>query len=394
MKTELTIILQNKLGGVATFYKNLLATDHKDKFDINLIYVTDQSTDARLKRPLGVGTEFHLKINAEAGKWRNARQLSRLISSKQGVVLVNHPIELLALTLYPKPNKTVIFLCHDIEYLQWGIEYQSVIDQFIAHNSHVFDQLRLLLPNRKRRIHLLRFGIPLPLRQKKIVNEKLKIIFLARLHKRKGVYDLLHVDEHLQESGVHVDWSVLGDGPERERFLSTIRDKGNFHWQSPATTQECLQECRKGDVFLLPSRLDGTPLALLETMSLGLVPIVYEFCPGIHTIISEDLGYVIPVGDTKKAADCIMRLNSNRSELSLMGDKASSHIASNFKLEERNDAYFSIIEKQIGANQKKIIQRPTLTNRLDHPSIPLTLAIVLRKIKKALIRLRKKLQQQ
>ena len=400
-KLDMTVVLQDKLGGVATFYANLLSTAHRDAFDLNVIYVSDDSSDSKMKSFFGLGREFHCHLSEPAGPWRiakkpsqliskavclwrNARKVSELISNEPGLVLVNHPIELLSLTLYPRPRKCVVFMCHDVAYLKWAVEYESVIDVWIAHNTWVHYQLLERFPSRADRIHFVRFGINIPNATVWPAHEELTIVYLARLHVLKGIHDLVLVDKHLQERGVRVNWLVLGDGPEREAFLSTIQDKPHFHWESPADAAECMRLASKGDIFLLPSSLDGTPLALLETMALGLVPIVYEFCPGIHSVVSSELGFVLPIGDTEGAARHIQSLDSNRSELKRIGGTASAFIKAHFELEGCNSSYFELFGRYARIERFKRISQRKRIGRLNIQVVPFIIAQIGRYFKKQL----------
>jgi glycosyltransferase involved in cell wall biosynthesis len=119
-------------------------------------------------------------------------------------------------------------------------------------------------------------------------------------------------------------------------------------------------------------------------MALGLVPMVYDFCPGIHTIISKEIGFITPVGDTQAVAENILFLDSNRPEIDRMGQTASKLIKENFQLNDKNTAYFHLFRESFAHRRKKEIQRPALLNRLDHPRIPLIIAKLARFIRKKL----------
>ena len=70
--------------------------------------------------------------------------------------------------------------------------------------------------------------------------------------------------------------------------------RNNFLFDTPTNTDGVLKHASNNDIFILPSRLDGLPVALLESMSVGLVPIISEFNPGIKKVVTEKEGYVVP----------------------------------------------------------------------------------------------------
>ena len=63
---------------------------------------------------------------------------------------------------------------------------------------------------------------------------------------------------------------------------------------------------RSSDIFLMPSRHEGSPNALLEAMSQGLPPIVTDCLPGALEVVEHDVtGLVVPVDDPEALASPI-----------------------------------------------------------------------------------------
>ena len=66
---------------------------------------------------------------------------------------------------------------------------------------------------------------------------------------------------------------------------------------------------QRAGIFVLPSRFEGTPNALLEAMSFGLPSIVSDGSPGpLEHIVDGENGLVVPVEDEKRLAEAILRL--------------------------------------------------------------------------------------
>src|SRR5688572_25897323 len=116
-RPELIAFSQNKLGGVQSFYRNLLSNDTSGLFKKTWI-LSDHSEDpdTRFNEPF----DSCKKVVFEwSGKWNDvvAIRLMRGISNAPGVILTNHEFELMALRRYPRKNKTIVFICHDESYL-------------------------------------------------------------------------------------------------------------------------------------------------------------------------------------------------------------------------------------------------------------------------------------
>jgi glycosyltransferase involved in cell wall biosynthesis len=68
---------------------------------------------------------------------------------------------------------------------------------------------------------------------------------------------------------------------------------------------------RGAKLFVMTSRFEGTPNALLEAMSCGLPAVVSDASPGPCELIGTDesrAGLIVPVEDADATADAILRL--------------------------------------------------------------------------------------
>jgi GalNAc-alpha-(1->4)-GalNAc-alpha-(1->3)-diNAcBac-PP-undecaprenol alpha-1,4-N-acetyl-D-galactosaminyltransferase len=149
-------------------------------------------------------------------------------------------------------------------------------------------------------------------------NAERQLAAMGRLDYQKG-FDLL-IDAFAQVGKDHPNWSlvILGEGPERRRLEEQIHSQGLeprvrlLGWVPDPTA--VLRNC---DAFVLSSRYEGFPNALLEAMALGL-PAVAVDCPsGPADIIRNEVdGLLVPSGDAPTLASALGRL---------MGDESLRH---------------------------------------------------------------------
>jgi glycosyltransferase involved in cell wall biosynthesis len=100
---------------------------------------------------------------------------------------------------------------------------------------------------------------------------------------------------------------VVGDGPLRAAHEAQARALGlDVAWLDPTRDIERLY--REAAVFVLASRYEGMPLALLEAQALG-VPSVSFDCPtGPSEILTTDTGRLVPAGDVPALARALTEL--------------------------------------------------------------------------------------
>jgi glycosyltransferase involved in cell wall biosynthesis len=131
------------------------------------------------------------------------------------------------------------------------------------------------------------------------------LLYVGRLEQRqKRVHDLApflrELDRHLTDYRM----VIVGDGPERARLEEDLR------WAGPRVTftgcldkRQVLEHYRRAHFLMLFSNFEGLPLALLEAMAHGLVPVVTDIPSGVGQVVRRGAnGYVFPVGEPARAA--------------------------------------------------------------------------------------------
>jgi glycosyltransferase involved in cell wall biosynthesis len=144
-------------------------------------------------------------------------------------------------------------------------------------------------------------------------DQALRLGYVGRLvQSQKRVMELAPLALELKRRNVHFELHLIGDGPERHALQTALEQNGVMQnvkfwgWLGPEAVQERLLEL---DVLLLMSDCEGLPLALLEAMAHGVVPVVTNLESGNAEVIrNEENGFLITVGDIPAFADRIDRL--------------------------------------------------------------------------------------
>ncbi len=163
--------------------------------------------------------------------------------------------------------------------------------------------------------------------------EPLRLTFLGKIMKEKGIYDLLELlDEQRARYDGKVKLTVGGNG-ETELFEKMVAEKdlgSMVEFAGWVNGEEKDRLLRATDVFILPSYYEGVPISILEAMSYG-KPVVSTRVGGIPEIVTDgENGFLTSPGDKAAIAGAIDRLTDDPALCRHMGEKALEKVKSYF----------------------------------------------------------------
>lgn len=164
--------------------------------------------------------------------------------------------------------------------------------------------------------------------------EEKSILFLGRVGKRKGVYDILSVAPTIIHKYPNVKFIIAGDG-ETEIFKQICYEKqiyNNIEILGWTSGEEKIKLLKEATVYLLPSYNEGMPISILEAMSYKL-PIISTNVGGIPQMItSGEEGYLIEAGDLKDLEEKICFLLEDYKQREKMGLASFKKVNEQFNL--------------------------------------------------------------
>lgn len=159
-----------------------------------------------------------------------------------------------------------------------------------------------------------------------------KVLFLGRMEARKGIFDLLDVIPGILKTGNRIKFMIAGDG-EVKRVQATVREKKLDECVNVAgwlDTKKARTAQGWADIFVLPSHNEGLPMALLESMAMGAVPIVSD-AGGIGEVVKDGYnGLLVKAGDPKSLEDAFLKLMNDDKLLRNLSSNAIKTIKNSF----------------------------------------------------------------
>jgi glycosyltransferase involved in cell wall biosynthesis len=166
------------------------------------------------------------------------------------------------------------------------------------------------------------------------------MLTLGRYHLHKGSELIPEIARRIKEQGRSFKWLVIGRGTQAlepaveaagvEDCVLPRRDIGLK--RNPAANklfdlpvEEVVELYAMADLFVFPSRLEGFPRVILESLAAGL-PVVISDAPGCGEVVEDGIfGLVAPMDDTARMAQRVMELMDDRPKLRQLSEAAKLH---------------------------------------------------------------------
>jgi glycosyltransferase involved in cell wall biosynthesis len=165
----------------------------------------------------------------------------------------------------------------------------------------------------------------------------LRLLYIGRLVRTKGLFEILEALKLLRRSGVATRLVIAGSGPVEEALHQSARALGLEDiatFAGPAFGERKVQLLAEAEVLLLPTyHLEGLPYALLEGMAAGLVPIVTRV-GAIPDVVRQGVhGVFVAPRDPEALARAIQSLAADRALLERLGAASRQRVATSYSVE-------------------------------------------------------------
>ena len=153
--------------------------------------------------------------------------------------------------------------------------------------------------------------------------EDVLVATVANYVPKKDYPNLLEAARRLADRDPSIRLCAVGQGP-LERDIHALRHRLGLDEQVilPGYREDAVGVLAGADIFVLSSRFEGLPVALMEALALGL-PVVATAVGGVPEAIEHGVeGLLVPPGRPDVLADSIAELAADRSRRKKMSDAA------------------------------------------------------------------------
>jgi glycosyltransferase involved in cell wall biosynthesis/GT2 family glycosyltransferase len=384
-RRALQIAAPDVLGGVASLVEGLARSRPEAAPPLELCWLraSDGGHTPRVASALPADRELRIEHDWPGENlFAVLRRMRRRLSSGPGVFLANDYFGL-AYAAAHAGEKAVVQILHGDAELHYGLaeRFASHVDAFVAVSARIREELCRRLPERAGDVHHLPSGVPLPERLRTEQAGPLRLVYTGRIEREKGVLDLPEIDRLAIAAGVRLSWTLIGAGPDERRLRERFRHAEHVRFAGALSADETRALLPDHDVFVLPSRIEGLPISLLEAMAAGLVPVASDLESGIREVVEPECsGLLARPGCPEDFTAALVRLHGDRALLERCSRAAAARVRSRHGLRDRAAAYFELfadLEDGPARPRPRFSRGPS---RLDRPWLPNPLVRTIRRL--------------
>lgn len=188
-----------------------------------------------------------------------------------------------------------------------------------------------------------------PMRSDRVAAQANRLVVgVGRLEREKGFDRLVRAFADARPSA---DWTlrILGEGSQRESLLTLAAEFGVANrLELPGWVRPVWPELGKATCFVLPSRYEGFPSALLEAMSMGVPSLAVDCeCGGPRAIIGDQQGLLVDRSDAA-LTDGLRRIMTDEPSRERWGEGGMS-VVDRFGWEPMVNAYEALLKEVAGS---------------------------------------------
>jgi len=348
---------KNIINGINAWLLRLLPSLSANGIDITVLFIAwareDECTIIPILREAGVRC---IVIPAPHYSERIVKWiLEYLILHQPDIFVANHMPQALYATKWLSLNEvsTVMVLHNDDD------EYSALVEEFLtkaeqAKISAVIPVSTILynkIEHFKDSVLVKRipYGAPVPLSKAKFPKKgPFKLAYVGRIVKKQKNIDT--VTKAFCEIAIHnpdIEANIYGSGPDEGIVNDILKHYGNptnVFFNGNLSSEKVEEKLLASHIFVLMSDFEGIPVALMEAMSCGVVPICKRIESGIpELIVNSKTGFFID--DIEDLISKVILLKNTPEAWEKMSNNARNLIEKSFSTDNNNTEWFKLLQE-------------------------------------------------
>ena len=191
-----------------------------------------------------------------------------------------------------------------------------------------------------------------------------RILTVARLIAKKGLPTVYRALNVLKDKGIAFRHTLIGDGEDREKILTVIKDLGlsaHTRWLGTQPHEVVREHYKRAHLFVLGCEVapngdrDGIPNVLFESMAMG-VPVVATCLSAIPELVeTEKTGLLTAPGQPRQLAEAMLKMLTDEALRARVIPAARQRVMQDFDNKVLIRKLAAIYRKEIAAFKDLVI---------------------------------------
>lgn len=162
------------------------------------------------------------------------------------------------------------------------------------------------------------------------------LLFFGRIDASKGLANIADACSTLMHQGFKFRFECFGNGPQKDEFNAAMTAAlgERYHYGGVVSGREKWKVFFETDIFLLPSEYEGLPIALLEAMAAGCIPVVSAVGSIPDVVEDGRSGSLVKPGDAVQLTGRLKVLLSDKSGWAEMRENARGVVQTRFDIKD------------------------------------------------------------
>jgi glycosyltransferase involved in cell wall biosynthesis len=195
---------------------------------------------------------------------------------------------------------------------------------------------------------LLRNSIDIPknVERKILAGGKAKLLFLARLEERKGIFDLVDImpDFFSRYPGCELYIAGQGDTIQIQKVVQQYKLESQVKILGYINGKQRDLLLRDSHLLILPTYNEGLPMSLLEAMAYSVVPITTPVGGIPDVVVDKVNGYLVQPGNKRELLETICYVVENAHLYRQVSDNAHDLVAEKFDFARYKESVIDMYE--------------------------------------------------
>jgi len=150
-----------------------------------------------------------------------------------------------------------------------------------------------------------------------------------------------------------IEFGIYGDGPDSEnvnKIIALNKAESKVHYFGPVNPAKVHEVISTYHAFTLMSDFEGMPIALLEVMACGLVPVCLAEKSGVNEILKDSENGLIVTDREESYYNAILCLKNNPELWNRLSENAIKTIEQEYSTDINNHRWLHLLDKLYNPN--------------------------------------------